>query len=208
MGKIGTNVTDGGNMTSEEIIRMFEERRTIRRFDESKKIDDMTVCDMKRAAQLASSAMNRQPMRYIYVRDEDTVNAIFDITMWGAALPDGKGRPKKGERPAMFVVVLYEKELSSRYVEFDSGLAVSNITLAAHLHGVASCILGSANEKKLRDMLSIPENLELSCAVAFGYPACESRTVESDGENLKYYLDDNNNFVVPKRKIEDVTFDI
>ena len=142
-------------MKNSEIMEMLEDRRTIRRFDESKKIDDQTVADMKRAAQLASSAMNRQPMRYIYVRDEKTVNEIFDITLWGAALPNGLGRPKTGERPSMFVVVLYEKALGSRYVEFDSGLAVSNMTLAAYSHGVASCILGSADEKKLREMLLI-----------------------------------------------------
>ena len=193
---------------NEKIMEMLEGRRTFRRFDESKKINDDVVKDIKRAAQLASSAMNRQPMRYIYVRDENTVNNIFDITMWGAALPDGQGRPKIGERPSMMVIVLYEKELSSRFVEFDSGLAVSNMTLAAYSHGVGSCILGSANIEKLREMLDIPDKLEVSCVVAFGYPACESRVVESDGENLKYYLDENKNYVVPKRRIEDTTREI
>ena len=195
-------------MTNEKIMQMLEGRRTIRRFDESRKIDDATVADIKRAAQLSSSAMNRQPMRYIYVREEKIVNDIFDITMWGAALPNGQGRPKIGERPTMFVVVLYEKALASRYVEFDSGLAVSNMTLAAYSHGVASCILGSANESKLREMLSISEDMEISCAVAFGYPACTSRVVESDGESLKYSLDENKNYVVPKRRIEDTTLEI
>ena len=193
---------------SKKVMEMLEGRRTIRRFDESRKIDGETVADIKRAAQLSSSAMNRQPMRYIYVRDEKTVNDIFDITLWGAALPDGLGRPKIGERPTMFVIVLYEKALASRYVEFDSGLAVSNMTLAAYSHGVASCILGSADEKKLREMLSILDDMEISCAVAFGYPACESRVVESDGESLKYYLDENRNYVVPKRRIEDTVKDI
>ena len=195
-------------MNNRKVMEMLEGRRTIRRFDESRKIDDETVADMKRAAQLASSAMNRQPMRYIYVRDEKTVNEIFDITLWGAALPNGLGRPKTGERPSMFVVVLYEKSLGSRYVEFDSGLAVSNMTLAAYSHGVASCILGSADEKKLREMLLISDDMAISCAVAFGYPACTSKVVESDGESLKYYLDENKNYVVPKRRIEDTVKDI
>ena len=195
-------------MKSNEIMEMLEGRRTIRRFDESKKIGDEAVADIKRAAQLASSAMNRQPMRYVYVRSEETVNAIFDITMWGAALPNGLGRPKIGERPVMMVAVAYEKSLASRFVEFDSGLAVSNMTLAAYSHGIASCILGSADIDKLRAMLDIPDTLEVSCVVAFGYPACESRVVESDGENLKYYLDENNDYVVPKRKIDDVTREI
>ena len=195
-------------MKSTEIMKMLEGRRTIRRFNESKKICDEAVSDIKRAAQLASSAMNRQPMRYVYVRNEEMVNAIFDITMWGAALPNGAGRPKIGERPVMMVVVTYEKSLASRFVEFDSGLAVSNMTLAAYSHGVASCILGSADVEKLRMILDVPDTLEISCVVAFGYPACESRVVESGGENLRYYLDENNDYIVPKRRIEDVTREI
>ena len=195
-------------VNGKEVMQMLEGRRTIRRFDESRKIDGATVADIKRAAQLASSAMNRQPMRYIYVRDEDTVKAIFDITTWGAALPDGKGRPKVGERPTMFVIVAYEKSLASSFVEFDSGLAVSNMTLAAYSHGIGSCILGSANIEKLCAIAEIPDTLHVSCVVAFGYPACESRVVESDGENLRYYLDEKNNYVVPKRRIEDISRDI
>ena len=152
--------------------------------------------------------MNRQPLRYIYVRDAKTVNDIFDITMWGAALPDGKGRPKIGERPTMFVVVTYEKSLASPFVEFDSGLAVSNMTLAAHSHGIASCILGSADIERLCNMLDIPETLKVSCVVAFGYPACESALIEADGENLRYSLDGNNNYLVPKRRIEDTVWEI
>lgn len=195
-------------MDNKDVIKMLEGRRTIRRFDESRKIDGEIIEDIKRAACLASSAMNRQPLRYIYVKDEETVNSLFDITLWGAALPDGLGRPKIGERPVLFVVVLYEKELASRYVEFDSGLAVSNMTLAAYSHGIGSCILGSANIEKLRSLIDIPGTLEVSCVVAFGYPACTSRVVESDGESLKYYLDEQGNYVVPKRSIEDTVKEI
>ena len=82
-------------------------------------IPDEVVADMKRAAQLSSSAMNRQPLKYIYIRTPETVNAVFDITSWGGALPNGEGRPKEGERPTLFVAMLTEKELQTRFTAFD-----------------------------------------------------------------------------------------
>ena len=196
-------------MNTNELMSLLRSRRTYRRFDESRAIGDEIIADMKRAAQLASSAMNRQPLKYIYIRTPETVNAVFDITSWGGALPDGQGRPKIGERPTLFVVILSEKSLQSRYTAFDEGLAASNLTLAASAHGVGSCILGSVKQERLREMLNIDESLDISCVIGFGYPTHESRTVEvGAGEDIKYYLDENRNYIVPKRMIEDTVSEI
>jgi nitroreductase len=196
-------------MDSNELMTLLEGRRTYRRFDESRAIPEKVIADMKRAAQLASSAMNRQPLRYIYIRDTETVNAVFDITSWGGALPNGEGRPKVGERPTLFVVLLTEKNLQTKYTAFDEGLAASNLTLSAYAHGVGSCILGSVKSDRLRDMLSIDEALDISCVIGFGYPAHKSSVVEVSGdESTSYYLDENRDFVVPKKKIDDVVTDI
>ena len=196
-------------MNSNEIMTLLEGRRTYRRFDEGKVIPDEVVADMKRAAQLSSSAMNLQPLRYIYIRTPEICNAVFDITSWGGALPNGEGRPKVGERPTMFVVVLTEKALQNKFTPFDEGLAASNLTLAAYAHGVGSCILGSVKADRLSDLLQIEDSLDVSCVIGFGYPAHKSTVVEvSAGEPIKYYLDENRDFVVPKKKIEDVTSDM
>jgi nitroreductase len=188
-------------------MQILEERRTYRRFDESRQIPDEVVADMKRAAQLASSAMNRQPLRYIYIRTPETVNRVFDITSWGGALPNGEGRPKTGERPTMFVIVLSVNELESRFTDFDAGLAVSNLTLTAYAHGIGSCILGSVKAEELRALLNITDNCKVVTAIGFGYPTHKSCIENADG-SIKYYLDQNNDYVVPKRKIEDTTEEI
>lgn len=196
-------------MNTSEIMKLLEARRTYRCFDESRAIPDEVIADMKRAAQLSSSAMNRQPLRYIYVRNARTVNEIFGITSWGGALPNGMGRPGEGERPTLFVVILSERSLQSKYTAFDEGLAASNITLAAYAHGVGSCILGSVKADILRDMLSIGDDLDVSCVIGFGYPTHESTVTEisADGD-VRYYLDESRNYVVPKKKTEDTTIEI
>lgn len=196
-------------MNTKEIMRLLEDRRTYRRFDESRRIPDGVIADMQRAAQLSSSAMNRQPLRYIYIRTPETVNNVFDITSWGGALPDGQGRPKVGERPTLFVVILSVKEQQSGYTAFDEGLAASNLTLAAYAHGVGSCILGSVNKEKLRELLNIGDELDISCVIGFGYPTHTSRVVDiEDDGSVKYSLDENKDYIVPKRKIKDTVTEV
>ena len=196
-------------MDKRELTALLESRRTYRKFDESKKIGDEVVKNMKYAAQLSSSAMNRQPLKYIYVRDSETVNSIFDITSWGGALPNGQGRPKTGERPTMFVAILSVKELQTRFTEFDAGLAASNLTLSAWSHGVGSCILGSVNVPKLCEILNVTDDCEVVTVIGFGYPTHDSRVVDAEvGDSLKYSLDEDGNYVVPKRKIDDTTLDV
>ena len=202
-------IKKGNNMNSNEIMTLLEDRRTYRRFDESRQIPDEVINDMKRAAQLSSSAMNRQPLKYIYIRTPETVNAVFDITSWGGAIPNGGGRPKVGERPTLFVAILTEKELQTKYTSFDEGLAARNITLAAYAHGVGSCILGSVKIEALKSLLSIDECLDVSCVIGFGYPTHKSHIVEvGDGEDIKYYFDENRDYVVPKKRIDTVSVDI
>ena len=193
-------------MTPNEIMLLLEKRRTYRRFDETRQIPDEVILDMKNAARLASCGMNRQSLRYIYVRTPEKVNEVFDITKWGAALPDGQGQPKTGERPTLFVAMLFPKGARN---PFDEGLAASNLTLAAYAHGVGSCIIANVNHARLREILNIDESLDISCVVGFGYPTHESRVVEiGEGEDTKYYLDENRDFVVPKKRIKDMATEI
>ena len=106
-------------------------------------------------------------------------------------------------------MVLSQKELQSKYTAFDEGLATGNITLAAYAHGVGSCILGSVKIDALKALLSIDESLDVSCVIGFGYPTHESHIVEiGEGEEVKYYFDENLDYVVPKKRIDTVSVDI
>ena len=87
----------------------------------------------------------------------------------------------------------------------DAGLAISNMTLAAWNHGVGSCIIGACNRQKLSELFGLTEDQKLHTVVAFGYPSHISRieNVEKDGD-IRYHLDEDGNYVVPKRNLEDV----
>jgi len=186
-----------------DLMKLLQTRRTYRRF-EQKAISEDIVEEILLAARLASSAANKQPLSYIVVRDKEKVDEVFNLTKWAGALPPELGHPKEQERPVLFIGVVQNEDINPNS-DTDAGLAISNMTLAAWNHGVGSCIIGACNKVKLAEMFGLNEKQKLHTVVAFGYPSHISTIVdlEKDGD-VKYFLDENKDYMVPKRKLEDV----
>ncbi len=187
----------------DNLMELLETRRTYRRFAQ-KEIDQSIVDEMLRAARLASSAANRQPLTYIVVEGKNKTDQVFEYTKWAGALPPELGQPKEDERPVLFIAVVENLDINQN-CDTDAGLAIGNMTLAAWNRGVGSCIIGACNKEKLSELFGLTQNQKLHTVVAFGYPSHQSRVVSAEkGEDLKYYLDEKKDYVVPKRKLSDV----
>lgn len=189
-----------------ELMELLKTRRTYRRFAQ-KEISQEIVDEILEAARLASSAANKQPLSYIVVNKPEDVKKVFSYTKWGGALPEGQGQPKPGEEPVLFIAVVENLDIN-RDCDTDAGLAISNMTLAAWNHGVGSCMIGACNKTALSEIFGLNENQKLHTVVAFGYPTHVSHIVDPDPEKgadaMKYYLDENRDYMVPKRKLSDV----
>mgnify|MGYP000990055591 CR=1 FL=1 len=179
-------------------------KRTFRRFLQ-KPVDDKIVEEMLNAARLAASAANLQPLRYAVVKSPEMAEKIFPLTRWAGYLAPEDGYPKEGERPVLYVLVLCDSRAGQKWHEVDAGLALGNMTLSAWAHGVGSCIIASVDREKAAALLNLPPELSIYMAAAFGYPAHRSSCtdMERDG-GVKYTLDENRDYVVPKRKLSDM----
>ena len=180
-------------------------RRTYRKFDENKLISKEDIDDILNSIKFASCANNRQYLRFISVETKAKVLEIFENTKWAASLPNNMGRPKEGERPVYFIAILSNEEKKLRFNGIDEGLVISNLTLLAAEKGIGSCIIGSVNDKKMREILNYENNYSCEVVVAFGYPKVKSSIKEINaGEDQAYYLDEDGNYIVPKYKIKDI----
>ena len=187
----------------ENLMDLLRTRRTYRRF-EQKDISQDIIDEILAAARLASSAANRQPLSYIVIRDKESVAEVFSHTKWAGALPPELGQPKENERPVLFIAVVENKDINSD-CDTDAGLAIGNMTLAAWNRGVGSCMIGACNKPALSEMFGLTSRQVLHTVVAFGYPSHKSYIVDmEDAEQFKYYLDENKDYCVPKRKLTDV----
>lgn len=190
-----------------ELMELLLTRRTYRRFDQSRPVPQPVIDRMLQAARIASSACNLQPLRYMVVKSSEKTEQVFPLTHWAALLPKEAGQPREGEHPTLFILVLHEGS-KTKWLNIDVGLAVSNMTLAAWDQGVGSCIMDNIDRNEIKQICNIPEQTEILCAIAFGYPSHESKIVpvQQDG-NTRYYLDENGNYCVPKRELhETVTY--
>lgn len=180
-------------------------RRSYRKFDENKLISKDDIGEILNSIKFASCANNRQYLRFISVENKDKVLEIFDNTKWAASLKNNMGRPKEGERPVYFIAILSDDDKKLRFNGIDEGLVISNLTLAAAEKGIGSCIIGSVNDKKMREILNYEDNYSCEVVIAFGYPKVKSTIKEIDlEEDQSYYLDEDGNYLVPKYKINDI----
>lgn len=187
----------------ENLMELLETRRTYRRF-EQKEISQDIIDEILTAARLASSAANKQPLSYIVIKEADKVAEVFSHTKWAGALPPEQGQPKENERPVLFIAVVKNLDIN-RDCDTDAGLAISNMTLAAWNRGVGSCMIGACNKPALAEMFGLTQQQMLHTVVAFGYPSHVSHIVDmEDPAQFKYYLDENRDYCVPKRKLSDV----
>ena len=161
--------------------------RTYRRF-KRKQIPEEILDELLENARIANSAMNGQPLRYVLVKTPEAVRKIQPCFHFAAALPKELGQPK------------------TPWTGIDIGIAVRTMNLNAYIHGVGSCIIGNVEFEKVKEILSIPETWIPRLALALGYPSHKSTIVElpEDG-SVKYYLDEERQYYVPKRKRKDIS---
>lgn len=179
----------------------YQGMRTYRRFHQEP-VPEAVLGEMMENVRIASCAKNDQPLIYTVVRSAEMVKAMQPLVKWAAALPKELGTPVEGEQPTAFVVIA-KSERAVPLSDIDVGIAVNTLAATAWEHKVGSCIMASINAPKIQELLAIPEGYKVRLVLALGYPSHKSTVVELK-DSLDYYLDEERNYYVPKRALEDI----
>lgn len=185
-----------------DMLEFLRTRRTYRRF-EQRPVAPEILTEAVDAARIASCGANRQTVRYIVVQSADAVAAVQPLVHWAAYLPPEQGCPAPDETPVLFIAVCQDESLPGAN-DTDAGLALGSMTAAAWAHGVGSCIMGAIDRPAIQSLLGLGDCLRLHSVVAFGYPTHTSRVVPMEDGSVKYFLDEDRNYCVPKRPMEEV----
>ena len=181
--------------------------RSYRRFVEAHAVSRETLRELVELARLSASGANRQPLKYILAAEEAANAEIFATLGWAGYLADWDG-PESGERPAAYIIILGDTEISANF-GVDHGIAAQSIMLGATERGLGGCILASIKRDALRDALKIPDRYKILLALALGKPAEEVviEPVGPDGD-IKYWRDETGVHHVPKRALDDLILDL
>jgi nitroreductase len=177
--------------------------RSYRRFHQNVPVSRETLCSLVDLARQSASAGNRQPLKFVLSCDPETNARIFPHTRWAGALK-GWGGPKEGERPAAYIVILGDREISQGF-GCDHGIAAQSMLLGATEMGLGGCMIGAIDRDGLRNSLPIPERYEILLVLALGKPS-ETVVLEDagPGEDITYYRDKDDVHHVPKRTLDEL----
>ena len=189
------------------IKELILKNRSYRRFHQEEAISPETLSELIDLARHSASGANLQPLKYIISCDPKKNSRIFPYLAWAGYLKDWNG-PVDGERPAAYIIILGDTEISSS-TGVDHGIAAQSILLGAAGMGLGGCIIGSIKRDGLRQTLDIPPRYEILLVLALGKPK-ERVVLETAGDdgNIKYWRDSEGVHHVPKRALDDIILDI
>lgn len=155
--------------SSDSAIQTIMTRTSIRDYQD-KPVEDEKIETMLRAAMSAPSARNKQPWRFIVIKDKNTLKAISANFQ----------SMKMAEKAPLAIVVCGDMKATIEgdgldYWVEDTSAATENLLLAAHSLGLGAVWCGiypiADRVTLLKEMLDIPEDIVPLNVIPIGYPA-------------------------------------
>lgn len=143
-------------MDAEEAIRR---RRSVRSY-QKKPVPNKILRRVLEAGRISPSARNIQPWSFIVVRDPTVRRAISRTGRFSRFL---------AETPVV-IVGCGDRAVSPKWYAVDVSIALENMVVVATAEGLGTCWIGSFNPAKVKEMLKIPDGLEVVALLAVGYP--------------------------------------
>jgi nitroreductase len=125
---------------------------------QDKPVPDAVVRRILEAGRMSGSASNRQPWQFIVVQDRDTLRKLAQLAGTG---------PYIAQAPLAIVVAI---DNSIRFAVSDASRAIQCMFLAAWGEGVGSNWVGFGGMEGVKDLLGIPEAVDVLAVLPFGYP--------------------------------------
>lgn len=172
-------------MEVEKLLELIKKRTSCRNYRDIPVEDDkIRIC--LEASRLAPSACNKQPWRFLIVKE----SALREKICRKGLLP-GIPMPWLAKAPVI-VVLCAEKNLLAHkiaplisgipYHFIDIGIAGEHFVLAAEAQGLGTCWIGWFREKYIKKILKIPNPVQVLSMISMGYSADD---IAKPGEKLK-----------------------
>ncbi len=144
-----------------ETIKM---RRSIRAYKKNP-VEDDRLSRVINAARLAPTAANRQPFSLIVVKNEQVKHKLKDAYSqeWFYTAPVIICACASSENA-------WKRNDGKGYVDVDVAIAMDHLILAASAEGLGTCWIAAFKPDVVKDILSIPGNLEPVILTPLGYP--------------------------------------
>jgi nitroreductase len=146
------------------VLDVIRERYSCRSYQEKSVEQDKLDCILE-AARLAPSARNMQDWRFVVVTDKAIKSQVAATT----------NRPEVFEKAGAIIAACSNSDHVMRCGQaigpIDVAIALEHICLQAADLGLGTCWIGSFDADKVRQIISIPDNVAIIELMTVGYPA-------------------------------------
>jgi len=176
-----------------DVREAIRKRRSIRAYRPDGIPEDVLE-RLLEALRLAPSGGNRQPFKFIVVRDQATREKVAAACRWKPGRPHG--HEFVAEAPLVIVACGSEKDAVTRFYKdgeasltmgvapdaidrdpadinnlmaVDMAIALDHLSLAATEEGLGTCWIAALDERELRRVLSVPDDMRVLFVMPVGY---------------------------------------
>jgi len=146
-----------------KVLDAIKTRRSVRKY-KPKPVPDGDLKKILEAAQLAPSAGNRQPWRFVVVRDPETKKKLGENARNQTWISDA------GVIVAALAMDKKSPEVYERWADRDVMTAVEHMVLAAWSLGYGTCWIGAFHEDRVKELLGVPEEMTVIVLLPIGVP--------------------------------------
>lgn len=152
-----------------EFSQVMQQRQSCRSYDPNRPVAKEDILACIEAAGLAPSACNSQPYHFTVCTGEMGKAVAKTCTTMGMNkfAPEAPCSIVVEEAPYNKSAALGSKVKNQDYRSVDIGLAVGQLVLEAQNRGLATCILGWFDEKKLKALVGTTAHIRL--VITLGY---------------------------------------
>lgn len=162
-------------------------RRSVRSFKKNP-IPEEVLSRILEAARVAPSGSNRQPWKFILVRDNSLKQKLVPIC-----------DNQRFVANAPLIVVACGRELSfnrggymgKMSMLIDVSIAFTHLILAARAEGLGTCWIGAFKNEEIKKLLGVPKGYEVVAATPLGYPSEDVFTEPAGRKNLDEIVSEN-----------------
>lgn len=149
------------------VLKAIKDRRSIREYKEDP-IPEDALLRILEAARLAPSGKNLQPWKFIVVKDKGLRQRLAQASAEQFFI---------AKAPVIVVACGFPDDCYERMGRYmrswsvDVAIALEHLILQAQEEGFGTCWIGSFEEKDVKSILNIPEEVKVLALTPLGYPA-------------------------------------
>lgn len=152
-------------------LDLVKKRKSIRSFKDIE-IEKEKLDYILEAFRQAPSAKNLQPWKLVIITDKDMIKNL---------VPACRNQAFIAEAPVVIIACAKEEEAYGTMGGYlnsfpvDIGISFEHIMLAAAEQDLGSCWIGAFNEKDVKEIVCVPENVRVVALTPIGYPNEQAR---------------------------------